>query len=94
MVVLSGRHLYKSSLRRYQAPAKKIKTNVNADEAAVMGAAFKAASLSASFRVKDIKAYEMSGSAVNLKWSADGKDRSQKLFPPRPLKLVQRKRCL
>lgn len=61
--------------------AKKIKTNVNADEAAVMGAAFKAAGLSASFRVKDIKAYEMSGSAVNLRWSTEGKDRQQKLFP-------------
>lgn len=60
--------------------AKKIKTNVNADEAAVMGAAFKAAGLSASFRVKDIKAYEMSGSAINLKWSTEGKDRQQKLF--------------
>jgi hypoxia up-regulated 1 len=61
--------------------ASKIKTNVNSDEAAVMGATFKAAGLSASFRVKEIKAYEMSGSAVNLKWSAEGKDRSQKLFP-------------
>ena len=60
--------------------AKKIKTNVNADEAAVMGAAFKAAGLSASFRVKDIKAYEISGSAINLKWSTEGKQRHQKLF--------------
>lgn len=60
--------------------ANKIKTNVNADEAAVMGAAFKAAGLSASFRVKDIKTYEISGSAVNLKWSTEGKDRQQKLF--------------
>lgn len=61
--------------------AAKIKTNVNADEAAVMGAAFKAAGLSSMFRVKDIKTYEMAGSAFNLKWTAEGKDRSQKLFP-------------
>jgi hypothetical protein len=32
-----------------------IRTNVNADEAAVFGAAFKGAALSPSFRVKDIR---------------------------------------
>ena len=73
--------LVQKQLETVTGAAKKIKTNVNADEAAVMGAAFKAAGLSASFRVKDIKTYEMSGTAVNMKWSADGKDRQQKLFP-------------
>ena len=58
----------------------KIKTNVNADEAAVMGAAFKAAGISPSFRVKDIRASEISGVGVGLKWMAEGKERSQKLF--------------
>jgi hypoxia up-regulated 1 len=58
----------------------KIKTNVNADEAAVLGAAFKAAGLSSSFRVKEIRASDTPGFAVGVKWSADGKERQQKLF--------------
>ena len=62
--------------------ASRIKTNVNADEAAVLGAAFKAAGLSASFRVKDIRATDISGAAYTLQWAADGKDRQQKLFTP------------
>ena len=36
--------------------AEKIRTNVNSDEAAVFGAAFKAAAISPSFRVKEIRA--------------------------------------
>lgn len=62
--------------------AKKIKTNVNADEAAALGSAFRAAGLSTSFRVKDIRAYDVSGSSVTMKWTADGKERQQKLFTP------------
>lgn len=60
--------------------ARKIRTSVNADEAAVFGAAFKGAALSPSFRVKDIRASDSSGYAVLLKWSSEGKDRQQKLF--------------
>jgi hypoxia up-regulated 1 len=60
----------------------KIKTNVNADEAAVMGAAFKAAAISPSFRVKDIRTHDISGSSVAMKWTTDGKERQQKLFTP------------
>jgi hypoxia up-regulated 1 len=62
--------------------SKKLKTNVNADEAAVMGAAFRAASLSPSFRVKEIRAHDISGSSVTMKWTVDGKERQQKLFTP------------
>lgn len=62
--------------------AKKIKTNVNADEAAALGAAFRAAGLSTSFRVKDIRAYDVGGSSITMKWTVDGKDRHQKLFTP------------
>ena len=58
----------------------KLKSNVNADEAAVMGAAFKAASLSPSFRVKDIRETDISGFSYTLKWNADNKEKSQKLF--------------
>ncbi len=60
--------------------AGKLRTNVNADEAAVFGAAFKAAGLSTSFRVKDIRAGDSTGYAVG--WSIDSKDRSQVLFNP------------
>lgn len=60
----------------------KLKSNVNADEAAVMGAGFKAASLSPSFRVKDIRDTDISGSTYILKWTQDSKEKSQKLFTP------------
>ncbi|RMD40796.1 hypothetical protein DV735_g4338, partial [Chaetothyriales sp. CBS 134920] len=60
----------------------KIKANVNADEAAAMGAAFRAASLAPSFRVKDIRGLDVGGLTVSLDYTADGKDRSQKLFTP------------
>jgi hypoxia up-regulated 1 len=59
-----------------------LKSNVNADEAAVMGAAFKAASLHPSFRVKDIRDTDISGFSFALKWNADSKEKSQKLFTP------------
>ena len=58
----------------------KMKANVNADEAAVMGAAFKAASLSLSFRVKDIRSSDIGGEPYALKWVSDGKEKQQKLF--------------
>ncbi|KAJ5704178.1 hypothetical protein N7493_011316 [Penicillium malachiteum] len=60
--------------------SKKLRTNVNADEAAVFGAAFKGAALSPSFRVKDIRAHDAAVYPVVLKWNSDGKERSQKLF--------------
>lgn len=63
--------------------AAKLRTNVNADEAAVFGAAFRAAGLSPSFKVKDIKSNDAAGYAVNMKLNAaDGKFRSQKIFVP------------
>ncbi|THC93991.1 hypothetical protein EYZ11_006538 [Aspergillus tanneri] len=58
----------------------KIRTSVNADEAAVFGAAFKGASLSPSFRVKDIRANDASSYSVVLKWPSEKKERQQKLF--------------
>ncbi len=62
--------------------AVELKSNVNADEAAVMGAAFKAASLNPSFRVKDIRDIDLSGSSYALKWRIDNKEKTQKLFTP------------
>jgi hypoxia up-regulated 1 len=67
-------------LEKLCGSSKKIRTNVNADEAAVFGAAFKGAALSPSFRVKDIRASDAASYPVSLKWNSDGKDRKQKLF--------------
>ena len=60
----------------------KIRTNVNADEAAVFGAAFKAAAISPSFRVKEIRASDSAVYPVSASWSLDGKEKQQKLFVP------------
>ncbi|KAG9792304.1 actin-like ATPase domain-containing protein, partial [Aureobasidium melanogenum] len=69
-------------LEKVAGGAAKLKANVNADEAAVMGATFKAASLSTSFRVKDIRGTDISGFPFSLKWTAEKKDRTQKVFTP------------
>ncbi|KAI4206035.1 MAG: hypothetical protein LQ346_001345 [Caloplaca aetnensis] len=62
--------------------ADKIRTNVNADEAAVFGAAFKAAGISPSFRVKEIRTMDTPGYSSGVTWILDGKERLQKLFTP------------
>lgn len=69
-----------SELEKAAGTASKVKTNINADEAAAFGAAFKAAGLSPSFRVKDIRTADIAGSSYTMKWIADGKERSQKIF--------------
>lgn len=60
----------------------KIRTNVNADEAAVFGAAFKAAAISPSFRVKEIRASDSAVYPVSASWSIGGKEKQQRLFVP------------
>ena len=67
-------------LEKICGSTKKLRTNVNADEAAAFGAAFKGAALSPSFRVKDIRASDAASYPIVLKWNSDGKERSQKLF--------------
>ncbi|KAJ6137140.1 hypothetical protein N7471_003626 [Penicillium samsonianum] len=67
-------------LEDFAGSSKKIRTNVNADEAAVFGAAFKGAALSPSFRVKDIRTGDAASYPISLKWNSDGKQRNQKLF--------------
>ncbi|OKL56069.1 hypothetical protein UA08_08595 [Talaromyces atroroseus] len=69
-------------LEKQSGGSSKLRTSVNADEAAVFGAAFKGASLSPSFRVKDIRAVDSANYAVKIKWVSDGKEREQKLFIP------------
>lgn len=60
--------------------AAKLRSNVNADEAAVFGAAFKAAGLSPSFKVKEIRDSDVAGYAAGMTYLDGGKDRRQQLF--------------
>lgn len=59
-----------------------VRSNVNADESATFGAAFKAAGLSPSFRVKEIRDYDAAIYPAGISYPADGKQRQQKLFIP------------
>ncbi|KAJ6263560.1 Heat shock protein [Drechslerella dactyloides] len=62
---------------------EKISKNVNGDEAAVMGATFRGASLSKLFRVKDIRVQDVSSYTVGMRYTSEatGKEISQNLFP-------------
>ena len=61
--------------------ADKIRSNVNSDEAAVFGAGFRAADLSPSFRVKEIRVSEGAGYSSGIKWTgAKDKEQRQRLF--------------
>lgn len=60
----------------------KIKANVNSDEAAVFGAAFKAAGLSPSFRVKEIRDTDIQGYTHGIQYMFNLKERDQKIFSP------------
>lgn len=60
----------------------KIRANVNSDEAAVFGAAFKAAGLSPSFRVKELRDIDTQGYEHGIQYSFNLKDRDQKIFTP------------
>lgn len=58
----------------------KLKTNVNADESAVLGAAFKAASMSPSFRVVELRSSDASGYSSGYIYPDGSKQRSQAVF--------------
>ncbi|KAK4186246.1 putative heat shock protein family 70 protein [Podospora australis] len=59
----------------------KIRTNVNSDEAAVFGAGFRAAELSPSFRVKEIRISEAAQYPAGMRWTTDeGKPKHQRLW--------------
>ncbi|KAL1302656.1 hypothetical protein AAFC00_003023 [Neodothiora populina] len=62
-----------------------VRTNVNADESAAHGAAFKAAGLSPSFRVKEIRDSDAAVYPAGIVYPSDGKQRQQKLFVPTSL---------
>lgn len=69
-----------AALEAIVADAAKMKSNVNADEAAVFGAAFKAAKLSPSFRVKEIRDIDVANYPFSMNWKSGEKDRKQGLF--------------
>ncbi|KAL9128298.1 MAG: hypothetical protein Q9217_003003 [Psora testacea] len=60
----------------------KIRMNVNSDEAAVFGAGLKAAAISPSFRVKEIRTFDNAVYPIFASWSTEGKTKQQKLFVP------------
>lgn len=61
----------------------KLRSNVNSDESAVFGAGFRAAELSPSFRVKEIKISEGAAYPAGLKWVDEkSKSRNQRLWTP------------
>ncbi|KAK4038157.1 Hsp70 protein-domain-containing protein [Parachaetomium inaequale] len=61
--------------------ADKLRTNVNSDEAAVFGAGFRAAELSPSFRVKEIRVGEAAAYPAGIRWKTDeGKEKQQRLW--------------
>ncbi len=62
-----------AQLEKVLGGAGKIRTNVNGDEAAVFGAAFKGAGLSTSFRVKEIQTRDGTPYSVGLQWMIDEK---------------------
>ena len=58
----------------------KLRSNVNADESAVFGAAFKGAGLSPSFKVKEIRDSDVAAYAAGMTYTDGEKDRRQSLF--------------
>jgi len=71
--------------KRLEAIAGKsteVRSNVNADESAAFGAAFKAAGLSPSFKVKEIRDADAAVYAAGISHHTDSKQRQQKVFVP------------
>lgn len=85
-IILTGgatRTPFVQSELKKMAGADKLRSNVNADEAAVFGAGFKGASLSPSFRVKEIRTHEAAQYAVGMKWTnINLKAQKQRLYSP------------
>lgn len=69
-------------LEKVVGTADKIRTNVNSDEAAVFGAGFRAADLSPSFRVKEIRISDTAAYPAGMRWTnaATGKEQHQRLW--------------
>lgn len=65
------------ALEKLVGAADKIRSNVNSDEAAVFGAGFRAAELSPSFRVKEIRISTGAMYPAGIEWK-DSKEKTQK----------------
>ncbi|KAK7526321.1 putative Hsp70 family chaperone Lhs1/Orp150 [Phyllosticta citriasiana] len=70
------------ALETLAGDASKLRSNVNADEAAVFGAAFKGAGLSPSFRVKEIRDIDVANHPVALLYIDPDGEHHPKLFTP------------
>lgn len=69
-------------LESLSGKSTEVRANVNSDESAAFGAAFKAAGMSPSFRVKEIRDSEAGTYPAGVSYPQDGKQRQQKLFIP------------
>lgn len=70
-------------LEKVFGTGEKIRSNVNADESAVFGAGFRAAELSPSFRVKEIRISDGAAYPAGMKWTDDkSKARHQRIWTP------------
>lgn len=70
-------------LEKVFGTGEKIRSNVNADESAVFGAGFRAAELSPSFRVKEIRISDGAVYPAGMKWADDkNKARHQRIWAP------------
>jgi len=69
-------------LEKIVGDAGRIRNSVNADESAVFGAAFKAAGLSASFKVKEIRDSDIAAYTTSLVYTDKGREKRQSLFVP------------
>ncbi|KAI0013244.1 actin-like ATPase domain-containing protein [Xylariaceae sp. FL0662B] len=68
------------------AGSDKLRSNVNSDEAAVFGAAFRAAELTPGFRVKEIKISDSAVYPAGMKWTnPQDKPQQQRLWTERSL---------
>ncbi|KAK0665362.1 putative heat shock protein family 70 protein [Cercophora samala] len=68
-------------LEKVLGGSDKLRTNVNSDEAAVFGAGFRAAEISPSFRVKEIRISEAAIYPAGMRWNTDeGKPKHQRLW--------------
>ncbi|KAF3006367.1 lumenal Hsp70 protein [Neopestalotiopsis sp. 37M] len=74
------------ALEKIAGNSEKLRSNVNSDEAAVFGAGFRAADLSPSFRVKEIRITDGASYPAGYKWTdSNGKPRHQRLWTERSL---------
>jgi hypoxia up-regulated 1 len=72
-----------AALEKVVGSPEKIRANVNSDEAALFGAGFRAADLSPSFRVKEIRIAECAAYSAGMKWTdPKEKPRHQRLWAP------------